>query len=117
MLTMDHRSRQEGPQSGGLCAWRRLRAPPGESPLLRLTACADGLPRSQYFSSRSLININWANVTNSYDSFITKRAGPPAAQGGNRAAGLVGWFVDFVSADVQSRATFVAGMLLGFRLG
>ncbi|SGY61718.1 BQ5605_C007g04592 [Microbotryum silenes-dioicae] len=71
----------------------------------------------QYMSSRSLLQINWGAITNSYDSFIAKRAGPPASAGGNRITGLWSWFVDFVSADVQSRATFIAGILLGFRLG
>ncbi|GAA5833874.1 hypothetical protein JCM3766R1_002457 [Sporobolomyces carnicolor] len=71
----------------------------------------------QYMSSRSLININWGALTSSYDSFITSRAGPPANRGGNRAVGLWNWFIDFVGADVQSRATFVAGVLLGLRIG
>ncbi|GAA5904838.1 hypothetical protein JCM6882_003219 [Rhodosporidiobolus microsporus] len=71
----------------------------------------------QYLSSRSLISVNWSGLASSYDSFITKRAGPPAAQGGNRLAGLWRWFVDFVSADVQARGTFVAGLALGLRVG
>ncbi|GAA5938741.1 FUN14 domain-containing protein [Sporobolomyces koalae] len=71
----------------------------------------------QYMSSRSLININWSGLTNSYDKFITSKAGPSSAQGGNRLGGLWTWFIDFVGADVQSRATFVAGVLLGFRIG
>ncbi|KAL8276691.1 hypothetical protein RQP46_010870 [Phenoliferia psychrophenolica] len=69
----------------------------------------------QYFSSRSFISINWGNVTSSYDSVITRKSG--VAAGGNRALGLGATFVDFVTADVQGRATFVAGMLLGFRIG
>jgi FUN14 domain-containing protein 1 len=71
----------------------------------------------QYFSSRSFININWSALTSSYDSFITKRAGPSAAEGGNRIVGLSSAFLDFITANVQSRATFVAGIVLGFRLG
>ncbi|GAA6064244.1 hypothetical protein JCM10212_005996 [Sporobolomyces blumeae] len=71
----------------------------------------------QYMSSRSLIDINWSALTNSYDKFITSRAGPSAAQGGNRMRGLWTWFIDFVGANVQSRATFVAGVLLGMRIG
>ncbi|GAA5951966.1 hypothetical protein JCM3765_005155 [Sporobolomyces pararoseus] len=71
----------------------------------------------QYMSSRSLININWGALTNSYDSFITSRAGPPASKGGNRIVGLWNWFIDFVGADIQSRATFVAGVMLGLRIG
>ncbi|GAA6028902.1 hypothetical protein JCM8097_001496 [Rhodosporidiobolus ruineniae] len=71
----------------------------------------------QYLSSRSLISVNWSALSSSYDSFLTKRAGPPAAQGGNRIKGVLGWFIDFVAANVQQRATFVAGIALGFRLG
>ncbi|ORY89166.1 FUN14 family-domain-containing protein [Leucosporidium creatinivorum] len=71
----------------------------------------------QYFSSRSFISINWGALTSSYDSFITKRAGPSAAEGGNRIVGLSSAFLDFITANVQSRATFVAGIVLGFRLG
>ncbi|BGP34312.1 hypothetical protein JCM10296v2_006127 [Rhodotorula toruloides] len=71
----------------------------------------------QYLSSRSLISINWEALTGSYDRLITSRVGPPASKGGNRLGSLWSWFIDFVGANVQSRATFVAGMLLGFRLG
>ncbi|GAA5858944.1 hypothetical protein JCM8547_007167 [Rhodosporidiobolus lusitaniae] len=71
----------------------------------------------QYLSSRSFININWSALTTSYDSFITRRAGPPSSQGGNRLAGLWTRFIDFVGANIQQRATFVAGIALGFRLG
>ncbi|GAA5824006.1 hypothetical protein JCM11251_003377 [Rhodosporidiobolus azoricus] len=71
----------------------------------------------QYMSSRSLINVNWPSIASSYDSFITKRAGPPATEGGNRLGGLWRWFVDFVGANIQQRATFVAGIALGLRIG
>ncbi|BGP10334.1 hypothetical protein JCM10049v2_006217 [Rhodotorula toruloides] len=71
----------------------------------------------QYLSSRSLISINWEALTGSYDRLITSRVGPPASKGGNRLGSLWSWFIDFVGANVQSRATFVAGVLLGFRLG
>ncbi|KAM0753473.1 hypothetical protein T439DRAFT_285038 [Meredithblackwellia eburnea MCA 4105] len=68
----------------------------------------------QYFSSRSFITINWKALTTSYDSFITRNAGP---SGTNRAVGLWSSFIDFITADVQGRATFVAGILLGLRIG
>ncbi|GAA6017335.1 hypothetical protein JCM10207_005598 [Rhodosporidiobolus poonsookiae] len=71
----------------------------------------------QYLSSRQLINVNWSAVSSRYDAFVSKRAGPPASQGGNRLGRLWGWFVDFVAANVQQRATFVAGVVLGLRLG
>lgn len=78
---------------------------------------ARGSLRAQYLSSRSLISINWEALTGSYDRLITSRVGPPASKGGNRLGSLWSWFIDFVGANVQSRATFVAGVLLGFRLG
>ncbi|GAA5979981.1 hypothetical protein JCM11641_008253 [Rhodosporidiobolus odoratus] len=71
----------------------------------------------QYMSSRSLIDVNWSALSRSYNSFITKRAGPSASQGGNRLKGITAWFIDFISANVQQRATFVAGIGLGLRLG
>ncbi|GAA5944730.1 hypothetical protein JCM10213_009202 [Rhodosporidiobolus nylandii] len=71
----------------------------------------------QYMSSRSLITVNWSALSSSYDRFITKCAGPPSSQGGNRVQGLWSWFIDFVAANIQQRATFVAGVALGFRLG
>jgi len=71
----------------------------------------------QYLSSRSFININWNALTSSYEKLVTTRTGPPAAQGGNRLAQAWYGFIDFVGANVQQRATFVAGIVLGFRLG
>ncbi|GJN92301.1 hypothetical protein Rhopal_005331-T1 [Rhodotorula paludigena] len=71
----------------------------------------------QYLSSRQFINVNWGAFSSSYDRFITSRAGPPSSQGGNRLARVWTGFIDFVSANVQQRATFVAGVVLGLRLG
>ncbi|BGP26669.1 hypothetical protein JCM10295v2_005622 [Rhodotorula toruloides] len=71
----------------------------------------------QYLSSRSLISINHEALSSTWDRLVTARAGAPASKGGNRLGSLWSWFVDFVGANVQSRATFVAGVLLGFRLG
>ncbi|GAA6057239.1 hypothetical protein JCM3770_003817 [Rhodotorula araucariae] len=71
----------------------------------------------QYLSSRQFISVNWAALTSSYERFITARAGPPVAQGGNRLARAWSGFIDFVGANVQQRATFVAGVVLGLRLG
>ncbi|BGP42382.1 hypothetical protein JCM10449v2_006387 [Rhodotorula kratochvilovae] len=71
----------------------------------------------QYLSSRQFISVNWSALTSSYDRFITSRAGPPVAQGGNRLARVWSGFIDFVGANIQQRATFVAGVVLGLRLG
>ncbi|GAA5993522.1 hypothetical protein JCM10908_000631 [Rhodotorula pacifica] len=71
----------------------------------------------QYLSSRNFVTVDWGAITRSYDSNITSRLGRPAAKGGNRLQGLGAWFIDFVGANIQSRATFVLGVMLGLRLG
>ncbi|KAM0790901.1 hypothetical protein ACM66B_004739 [Microbotryomycetes sp. NB124-2] len=71
----------------------------------------------QYMSSRSFVTVNWNNVSSTYDSLVTKHAGPNATKSGNRLAGVTNTFLDFVTANVQSRATFVLGFMLGMRLG
>ncbi|KAK4050889.1 hypothetical protein OIV83_003311 [Microbotryomycetes sp. JL201] len=71
----------------------------------------------KYMSSRSFVTVNWNAVSSTYDSIVTKHAGPDATKSGNRLAGVTNTFVDFVTANVQSRATFVLGMMLGLRLG
>ncbi|KWU41645.1 hypothetical protein RHOSPDRAFT_22636, partial [Rhodotorula sp. JG-1b] len=71
----------------------------------------------QYLSSRNFVTVDWGAITRTYDSNVTSRFGPPAAKGGNRLRGLGAWFLDFVCANLQSRATFVLGVMLGLRLG
>lgn len=71
----------------------------------------------QYLSSRNFVTVDWGAISRTYDSNVTSRFGPPAAKGGNRLRGLGAWFLDFVGANIQSRATFVLGVMLGLRLG
>ncbi|BGP57348.1 hypothetical protein JCM8202v2_004989 [Rhodotorula sphaerocarpa] len=71
----------------------------------------------QYLSSRNFVTVDWGAISRSYDSGLTSRFGPTSARGGNRLQGLWAWFLDFVGANIQSRATFVLGVTLGMRLG
>lgn len=71
----------------------------------------------QYLSSRNFVTVDWGAISRTYDSNVTSRFGPPAAKGGNRLRGLGAWSLDFVGANIQSRATFVLGVMLGLRLG
>lgn len=73
--------------------------------------------RPQYLSSRNFVTVDWGAISRSYDSGLTSRFGPTSARGGNRLQGLWAWFLDFVGANIQSRATFVLGVTLGMRLG
>ncbi|KAL7424182.1 hypothetical protein Q5752_001768 [Cryptotrichosporon argae] len=70
----------------------------------------------QYLSSKSYITIDWKRLTSRYDSVL----GTKTPTGEVRAPTVGGFFngiVDFLSANFQQRATFVAGFVLGIRLG
>jgi len=73
----------------------------------------------QYMSSQSLLKTNWRSIENKYDALVDKAAGGPSAIGSasNRASRLFSRFSDFLMADFPPRATFMAGFLLGLRLG
>ncbi|KAK0525095.1 hypothetical protein OC842_005622 [Tilletia horrida] len=78
----------------------------------------------QYLSSQRLVNVNWNAIGKTYDRFVDRAAG----ETGVSSASVRGWkgsklqriwnrLVDFLTADFQPRATFLAGLVLGFRLG
>ncbi|EIW70165.1 hypothetical protein TREMEDRAFT_23604, partial [Tremella mesenterica DSM 1558] len=70
----------------------------------------------QYLSSRKFISVDWARLAGKYDETF----GTPSASG-NKATPTIqaawNWFVDFVTANFQQRASFIAGLVLGIRLG
>lgn len=70
----------------------------------------------QYLGSKSIIRVDWAQVTSKFENlFYTKDAkgvsGPPTV------TSLFRWLLDFLTADFQQRATFIAGFALGLRVG
>lgn len=70
----------------------------------------------QYLSSKSYVTVDWARLSKSYDSTFGTRT----TTGGSRAPTVQGvWnrLVDFVTANFQQRASFLAGFVLGVRLG
>ncbi|ODN83405.1 hypothetical protein L202_01548 [Cryptococcus amylolentus CBS 6039] len=69
----------------------------------------------QYMSSKSYITVDWAKIGSKYDSaFGTKT---PTGVRGPTIGKVWGGFVDFVTANFQQRASFLAGLALGLRLG
>ncbi|KAH8927477.1 hypothetical protein BT69DRAFT_1330387 [Atractiella rhizophila] len=74
----------------------------------------------QYSSSRGwLPRTDWSKVNASYERHLDSWFPPPQNQNGSTTSRLqrVGaWAVDFVAADVPQRGTFLAGVVLGFRL-
>ena len=70
----------------------------------------------QYFNSMSLIRVDWVKVSRRFENlFYTVQENgqrkPPSLHS------LWNWLIDFLTADFQPRATFVAGLLLGLRIG
>ncbi|BEI89912.1 uncharacterized protein CcaverHIS019_0212740 [Cutaneotrichosporon cavernicola] len=70
----------------------------------------------QYLQSKRYVTVDWNAVSKSYDGTFanTDENGQvvyPTAQG------LLNGFIDFLTANFQQRATFVAGFLLGLRVG
>ncbi|KAH8082296.1 FUN14 family-domain-containing protein [Filobasidium floriforme] len=70
----------------------------------------------QYASSRSIINVNWNKLGSRYEALF----GSKTAEGKVAAPtidGVYRWMVDFLTANFQQRASFIAGFALGIRLG
>lgn len=62
----------------------------------------------QYMNANRLVSVNWSALANRYDRAV----------GSDRSVtGVWNGLIHFLTADFQPRATFVAGLLLGFRLG
>ncbi|KAI9637992.1 FUN14 family-domain-containing protein [Dioszegia hungarica] len=65
----------------------------------------------QYMNSRSLVNVDWAKISSKYDETFGTRT-----SSGIRAPNVKGaynWIVDFITANFQQRASFLAGFALG----
>ncbi|OXG66063.1 hypothetical protein C354_01415 [Cryptococcus neoformans MW-RSA1955] len=70
----------------------------------------------QYLSTKSYIQVDWARIGARYDSaFGTKT--PTGGYRGPTVGRLWARLVDFLTADFQQRASFLAGLALGIRLG
>ncbi|KXN85474.1 FUN14 domain-containing protein 1 [Leucoagaricus sp. SymC.cos] len=70
----------------------------------------------QYLGSKSLIEVDWARISSRFENlFYTRDAAgnskPPSV------LSLWRWLIDFLTADFQPRASFLAGFALGIRVG
>ncbi|TFK42681.1 FUN14 family-domain-containing protein [Crucibulum laeve] len=70
----------------------------------------------QYLGSTSLIRVDWGRAASRFENlFYTKDA-----TGSTRPPTVVSlwhWIIDFLTADFQPRASFIAGFVLGIRVG
>jgi len=70
----------------------------------------------QYLGSLSLVRVDWGRMASRFENlFYTRDAlghkRPPTI------SSLWRWVVDFLTADFQPRASFIAGLALGLRIG
>ncbi|KAI0362261.1 hypothetical protein OH77DRAFT_1389225 [Trametes cingulata] len=70
----------------------------------------------QYLGSLSLVRVDWSRAATRFENlFYTKDA--TGAKRPPNVGSLFRWIIDFLTADFQQRATFVAGFALGLRIG
>ncbi|KAH9952009.1 FUN14 family-domain-containing protein [Amylocystis lapponica] len=70
----------------------------------------------QYLGSLSLVRVDWGRAAGRFENlFYTTDAGGAARA--PTLGSLFRWIVDFLIADFQQRASFVAGFALGLRVG
>lgn len=76
----------------------------------------------QYLNSQRLITVNWSAINSRYDKLVDSAAGPETSKNvrgfsGSTLQRIWTRTTDLLVADFQPRATFMAGLLLGLRLG
>ncbi|KAF9001859.1 FUN14 family-domain-containing protein [Cyathus striatus] len=70
----------------------------------------------QFLGSSSVVRVNWKEVGSRFENlFYTRNAAgesrPPSL------LSLCNWLINFLTADFQPRASFIAGFALGLRIG
>ncbi|KAG8861144.1 hypothetical protein FRB96_003094 [Tulasnella sp. 330] len=71
----------------------------------------------QYFTSVNVLNVKWASVSSRFEETFYSTPAPGEAPRPPTVMSLWNWLVDFLAADFPPRATFLAGFVLGLRLG
>lgn len=75
----------------------------------------------QYLNSQSVVGgVNWSKMGRRWDAMIDSAAGNEKSVGGimgSKAGRIAKRFEDFLTANFQERATFLAALALGLRLG
>lgn len=70
----------------------------------------------QYLGSLSLVRVDWGRMGSRFENLLYTTD----ALGNKRAptiSSLWRWMIDFLTADFQPRASFIAGLALGLRIG
>ncbi|KAI6005535.1 FUN14 family-domain-containing protein [Pisolithus albus] len=70
----------------------------------------------QYLGSVSLVRVDWPRMASHFENLFyradaTGKKKPPTI------GSVLRWMIDFLTADFQARASFIAGFALGLRIG
>ncbi|KAF8610203.1 hypothetical protein BDV93DRAFT_10007 [Ceratobasidium sp. AG-I] len=72
----------------------------------------------QYFNAIDITKVNWVSASSRFERlFYTPSATPGQESRAPTVGSLWTWGVDFLTADFPPRASFLAGLVLGLRLG
>ncbi|RSH82497.1 uncharacterized protein EHS24_007477 [Apiotrichum porosum] len=71
----------------------------------------------QYLSSKKFVQVDWKAVGTAYDGQFATVDQATGKVVYPTATGVWNGFIDFLTANFQQRATFLAGFVLGVRLG
>ncbi|CAE6468794.1 unnamed protein product [Rhizoctonia solani] len=72
----------------------------------------------QYFNAIDLTKTNWSAASTRFEHlFYSAPSQPDQPRRPATIATLWAWLVDFLTADFPPRASFIAGMILGLRIG
>ncbi|KZV64334.1 hypothetical protein PENSPDRAFT_588563 [Peniophora sp. CONT] len=70
----------------------------------------------QYLGSASIVKVDWTKAGNRFERLFY-RTDATGARHPPTVGSLWRWLVDFLTADFQPRASFIAGFALGIRIG
>lgn len=70
----------------------------------------------QYFASLSYVRVDWTRMASRFENLFY-RVDDQGVKRAPSVGSLVRWIIDFLTADFQQRASFIAGFALGLRVG
>jgi len=71
----------------------------------------------QYLGSKSIVKVDWSRVSKRFESVFYVKDGVADTRRPPTIYSLWRRLVDFLTADFQPRASFIAGLMLGIRIG
>ncbi|KJA27544.1 hypothetical protein HYPSUDRAFT_114307, partial [Hypholoma sublateritium FD-334 SS-4] len=71
----------------------------------------------QYLGSASLVRVDWGRAASKFEDAFHSTDPKTGVSRAPNVFRLWNWLIDFLTADFQPRASFVAGFALGLRIG